>query len=51
MHPAAVLKGAELRSNRERLARATDQARAAGLTSVPALVTPDGRVDELDALR
>jgi 2-hydroxychromene-2-carboxylate isomerase len=51
MHPTAVIKGAEMRSNRERLARATTDARAAGVTSVPALVTPDGRVDDLAALR
>jgi 2-hydroxychromene-2-carboxylate isomerase len=51
MHPAAVLKGVEMRSNRERLERATAEARAAGVTSIPALLTPDGRVDELAALR
>jgi hypothetical protein len=46
-----VIKGAELRSTRERLAAATAEARAAGVRSVPALVAPDGRVDELAALR
>jgi 2-hydroxychromene-2-carboxylate isomerase len=51
MHPAAVIKGAELRSTRERLARATAEARAAGVRSVPALVGVDGRVDDLEALR
>jgi 2-hydroxychromene-2-carboxylate isomerase len=51
MHPVAVIKSAELRSTRDRLERATVEARAAGVTSVPALVLPDGRVDELDALR
>jgi 2-hydroxychromene-2-carboxylate isomerase len=51
MHPTAVIKGAELRSTRERLEAATAEARAAGVRSVPALVAPDGRVDELDALR
>src|SRR5919197_4913761 len=51
MHPAAVIKGAELRSTRERLEQATAAARAAGVRSVPALLTPDGRVDELEALR
>jgi 2-hydroxychromene-2-carboxylate isomerase len=51
MHPAAVLKGVEMRSNRERLQRATAEARAAGVNSVPALITPDGRVHELAALR
>ena len=38
MHPAAVVKGAELRSTRERLAAATEQARALGVHSVPAVV-------------
>jgi 2-hydroxychromene-2-carboxylate isomerase len=51
MHPTAVIKGAELRSTRERLERATAEARAAGVRSVPALVTPAGEVDELDGLR
>jgi 2-hydroxychromene-2-carboxylate isomerase len=51
MHPAAVIKGAELRSTRERLERATAEARAAGVRDVPVLVTPDGRVDDLAALR
>src|SRR4051794_25633586 len=51
MHPTAVIKGAELRSTRERLEAATAQARAAGVHSVPALVTPDGQIDELATLR
>jgi len=51
MHPAAVIKGAELRSTRERLDRATSEARAAGVRDVPALVTVDGRVDDLAELR
>jgi 2-hydroxychromene-2-carboxylate isomerase len=51
MHPVAVIKGAELRSTRARLERATEAARAAGVRSVPALVAPDGRVDDLAALR
>ena len=51
MHPTAVIKGAELRSTRERLEAATAEARAAGVRSVPALVGPDGSVDELAALR
>jgi 2-hydroxychromene-2-carboxylate isomerase len=51
MHPAAVIKGAELRSTRERLAAATARAVAEGVRDVPALVLPDGRVDELEALR
>jgi 2-hydroxychromene-2-carboxylate isomerase len=49
LHPAAVARGAELRSTRERLAEATAQARAAGVREVPALVTPDGAVDDLRA--
>jgi 2-hydroxychromene-2-carboxylate isomerase len=51
MHPTAVMKGVELRSTRARLELATEQARAAGVRSVPALVTPDGRVDDLQAIR
>ena len=51
MHPAAVIKGAELRGTRERLEQATAEARAAGVRAVPALVTPDGRLDELGTLR
>jgi 2-hydroxychromene-2-carboxylate isomerase len=51
MHPVAVIKGAELRSTRERLEAATAEARAAGVRSVPALVMPDGGVDDLEALR
>src|SRR3954463_12327441 len=41
MHPTAVIRGAELRSTRERLETATAEARAAGVRSVPALVAPD----------
>ena len=37
MHPAAVLKAAELRGTRARLAAATDAARAAGVRDVPAV--------------
>ena len=37
LHPRAVLKGAELRSTREALARASD-----GVTAVPAIVLTDG---------
>jgi 2-hydroxychromene-2-carboxylate isomerase len=51
MHPTAVIKGAELRSTRARLAAATAAARAAGVRSVPALVAPDGALDDLAALR
>jgi 2-hydroxychromene-2-carboxylate isomerase len=38
MHPAAVLKGATLRSVEESLGRATAEAAARGVSSVPALV-------------
>jgi 2-hydroxychromene-2-carboxylate isomerase len=38
MHPAAVLRGAELRSVAEQLAAATEAAGAAGVTDVPAVV-------------
>ncbi len=38
MHPAAVLRGAELRSVAEQLAAATEDAAAAGVTDVPAVV-------------
>jgi 2-hydroxychromene-2-carboxylate isomerase len=37
MHPTAVLRGAELRSTRERLAQATAQAARAGVHDVPAM--------------
>jgi 2-hydroxychromene-2-carboxylate isomerase len=37
MHPAAVLKGIALRSVAEALERAGDRARAAGITTVPAV--------------
>jgi 2-hydroxychromene-2-carboxylate isomerase len=37
MHPAAVLKGAELRAISEQLARTTAQAADAGVTEVPAV--------------
>jgi 2-hydroxychromene-2-carboxylate isomerase len=38
MHPAAVLRGAELRSTAQRLAASTATAFAAGVTDVPAIV-------------
>ena len=38
MHPAAVIKGIELRATRSALARATDQAGAAGVSALPAIV-------------
>jgi 2-hydroxychromene-2-carboxylate isomerase len=49
MHPAAVIKGAELRGTRERLEAASAEARAAGVREVPAVVTADGRVLEVPA--
>jgi 2-hydroxychromene-2-carboxylate isomerase len=50
MHPAAVIRGVELRGTAERLDRATEQARAAGVRDVPALLTPDGAVHDLREL-
>jgi 2-hydroxychromene-2-carboxylate isomerase len=47
MHPAAVIKGAELRSTRERLAAAEAEAAAAGVRETPAIVTPAGDVIEV----
>ena len=44
MHPAAVVKGAELRGTRERLEQATAEARAAGVHEVPAVITSSGEV-------
>jgi 2-hydroxychromene-2-carboxylate isomerase len=38
MHPAAVLRGAELRATAERLAQSTAAAAQAGVTDVPAIV-------------
>jgi 2-hydroxychromene-2-carboxylate isomerase len=38
MHPAAVLRAAELRSTAERLAASSAEARRAGVTEVPAVV-------------
>jgi 2-hydroxychromene-2-carboxylate isomerase len=49
MHPAAVIKGAELRGTRERLEAASAEARAAGVREVPAVLTADGRVLEVPA--
>jgi 2-hydroxychromene-2-carboxylate isomerase len=40
MHPAAVIKGAELRSTRQRLREASERARSLGIHSTPAVVTP-----------
>jgi 2-hydroxychromene-2-carboxylate isomerase len=47
MHPAAVIKGAELRGTRARLEAATEEARAAGVRDVPAVVTAAGEVIEV----
>jgi 2-hydroxychromene-2-carboxylate isomerase len=47
MHPAAVLKGAALRSTRERLNSATEAAAAAGVRELPAVVTAAGEVIEV----
>jgi 2-hydroxychromene-2-carboxylate isomerase len=49
MHPAAVIKGAELRGTRERLEAAEAEARAAGVREVPAVVTAAGEVIEVPA--
>jgi 2-hydroxychromene-2-carboxylate isomerase len=47
MHPAAVIKGAELRGTRARLEASTEEARAAGVREVPAVVTAAGEVIEV----
>ena len=47
MHPAAVIKGAELRGTRARLEAANAQARAAGVREVPAVVTAAGELIEV----
>jgi 2-hydroxychromene-2-carboxylate isomerase len=47
MHPAAVIKGAEMRGTRARLDAAIAAARAAGITDVPAVLTADGEVIEV----
>jgi 2-hydroxychromene-2-carboxylate isomerase len=49
MHPAAVIKGAELRGTRERLAAAEAEAKAAGVRETPAIVTAAGEVIEVPA--
>jgi 2-hydroxychromene-2-carboxylate isomerase len=41
IHPAALAKGAELRGTAERLRTATEQAAAAGVLDVPAVVVDD----------
>jgi 2-hydroxychromene-2-carboxylate isomerase len=47
LHPAAITKGAGLRGTRERLEAATAEAKAAGVDTVPAVVTPSGEVLEV----
>ena len=49
LHPTALIKGAELRSTRERLEAATAEARAAGVRSVPALQVGDRVFGSLEA--
>jgi 2-hydroxychromene-2-carboxylate isomerase len=49
MHPAAVIKGAELRGTRDRLLAAEAEAAAAGVRETPAIVTADGSVIEVPA--
>jgi 2-hydroxychromene-2-carboxylate isomerase len=49
IHPAAVIKGAELRSTRERLEAAEAEAAAAGVRAVPAVVTAAGEIIEVPA--
>lgn len=50
MHPAAVLRGAELRSTAQRLAQATAEAARAGVTDVPAVVVGENAFLGEDAL-
>ena len=47
MHPAAIIKGAELRGTRTRLEQATAEARAAGITDTPAVLTAGGELIEV----
>ena len=49
LHPAALIKGAELRSTRERLDAATAEARAAGVRDVPALQVGERVFGSLEA--
>jgi 2-hydroxychromene-2-carboxylate isomerase len=51
LHPAALIKGAELRSTRERLDAATAEARAAGVRSVPAIQIGERVFDSLEEAR
>jgi 2-hydroxychromene-2-carboxylate isomerase len=50
MHPAAVLRGAELRSTAERLAATSAEAARAGVTDVPAVVVGERAFVGEDAL-
>ena len=50
MHPAAVLRGAELRSTAQRLAATTAEAARAGVTEVPAVVVGERAFVGEDAL-
>jgi 2-hydroxychromene-2-carboxylate isomerase len=50
MHPAAVLRGAELRSTAQRLAATTAEAARAGVTDVPAVVVGERAFVGEDAL-
>jgi 2-hydroxychromene-2-carboxylate isomerase len=54
IHPAALIKGTELKSTAQRLADHTAQAAELGVLDVPAVHLPDGRVlhgvDELEAV-
>jgi 2-hydroxychromene-2-carboxylate isomerase len=50
MHPAAVLRGAELRSTAQRLASTTAEAARAGVTGVPAVVVGERAFVGEDAL-
>ncbi len=49
MHPAAVLKGIELRSTAAALERAVDRARAAGVQALPAIQVDDEVFGSLEA--
>jgi len=50
MHPAAVLRGAEMRSTAQRLAATTAEAARAGVTEVPAVVVGERAFVGEDAL-
>jgi 2-hydroxychromene-2-carboxylate isomerase len=45
LHPRALLKGIETRAVHNDLEAATEQARAQGVTDLPALVSEDGTVE------